>query len=79
MLYSTLVEIEVEVGVEFGKMINTLSKINRAGGQGVNLNLDNVFKYTRFFFWRLPLRNLFLITICAEYGVSVTTKCKLES
>ena len=31
-------------------MINTVSKMkfvqNRVGGRGVNLNLDNVFKYT---------------------------------
>ena len=27
-------------------MINALSK-KRVGGRGVNLNLDNVFKYTR--------------------------------
>ena len=39
-------------------MINTVSKINlskkRIGGRGVNLNLDNVFKYT-VFFGRHPL------------------------
>ena len=38
-------------------MINTLSKNkfaqNRVGGRGVNLNLDNVFKYAVFFI--LPL------------------------
>ena len=27
---------------------------NRVGGRGVDLNLDNVFKYTGFF-WTLPL------------------------
>ena len=36
------------------KMINTLSKIylskKRVGGREVNLSLDNVFKYTGFFF-----------------------------
>ena len=35
-------------------MINTVSKINLSkigwGGRGVNLNLDNVFKYTVFFY-----------------------------
>ena len=34
-------------------MINTVSKIifskNRVGRRGVNINLDNVFKYTGFF------------------------------
>ena len=44
-------------------MINTLSKINLSKigceGGGANLNLDNVFKYTVFFFWRLPLREDF--------------------
>ena len=39
-------------------MINTLSKMNLSKigweGGGLNLNLDNVFKYT-VFFWRLPL------------------------
>ena len=39
-------------------MIDTLSKINlsKIGGEGggVNLNLDNVFKYTGGFFGRYP-------------------------
>ena len=30
---------------------------NRVGGRVVNLNLDNVFKYT-VFFWRSPLSEL---------------------
>ena len=42
-------------------MVNTLSKINlsknRVGGRKVNLNLDNVFKYTVFFFGDYPLEN----------------------
>ena len=39
-------------------MINTVSKIdlskNMVGGRGVNLNLDNVFKYTVRFFDGTP-------------------------
>ena len=43
-------------------MINTLSKINlsKIGGEGgVNLNLDNVCKYTVCFFWTEPLLHHF--------------------
>ena len=38
-------------------MINTVVK-NRVGWRGVNLNLDNVFKYTVCFFWMLPLNHI---------------------
>ena len=31
---------------------------NRVGGREVNLNLDNVFKYTVLFFLRVPLSEL---------------------
>ena len=37
------------------------------GGRGVNLNLDNVFKYTVCFFWTLPLmdfENGVIVKIC---------------
>ena len=34
---------------------------NRVGGREVNLNLDNVHKYT-VFFWRLPLRCIFFLS-----------------
>ena len=33
---------------------------NRVGGRGVTISLDNVCKYTVFFFWTLPLNFLIL-------------------
>ena len=37
-------------------IINFMSKFvkNLVGGRGVNLNLDNVFKYTVCLFWKVP-------------------------
>ena len=44
-------------------MTNTLSKINLSkigweGGREVNINSDNVLKYTVFVFFRVPLSRL---------------------
>ena len=38
---------------------------NRVGGRAVNLNLDNVCKYTGFFFGRHPLATLQLCNFAA--------------
>ena len=48
-------------------MINTVSKINlsKIGWEGVNLNLDNVFKYTVFF--RVPLSEFF----CSPFNIPI--------
>ena len=54
-------------------MINTVSKINLSKivweDGGVNLNLDNVFKYTVFVFFRVPLSNLYN-TVLYDHPVS---------
>ena len=70
-------------------IINTLSKINLSKigceGRGVNLNLDNVLKYTVFF--RVPLKDIFGLEMfaimiiwlslrpwqCLTYAVKYTT------
>ena len=51
---------------------------NRVGGRGVNLNLDNVFKYAVFFL-EYPLSNEFENTIVKTQRNSTQLKATLSN